>query len=276
VLRRLASAKINLALHVTGQRADGYHLLDSLVCFADFGDVVSVAPASELSLQVTGQMATDVPLGAGNLILQAAALFASAKGAAITLEKNLPVASGIGGGSADAAAVLHLLSALWQMPMPDEKALLTLGADVPVCVTGVAARMRGIGEDIIPIALPQFHAVLVNPGIEVSTPKVFSALKTKDNQPLAEIPTDGDASQWLTFLCQQRNDLQTPASGFVPAIGEALSLLHQSKGCELARMSGSGATCFGVFTSDKLAAQAAEEISATHPDWWVEQTLLGS
>jgi 4-diphosphocytidyl-2-C-methyl-D-erythritol kinase len=275
MLRRLAPAKINLALHVTGQREDGFHLLDSLVCFADFGDAVTVSPASELSLTVTGPMAADVPKGSDNLILRAAGLFGADKGAAISLEKNLPVASGIGGGSTDAAAALHLLSSLWDMPLPDPKALLALGADVPVCVIGNSARMRGIGEEVTRIATPQIPAVLVNPCVVLSTPAVFKALKKKDNSPLADSSFDGTVSQWMYYLMQQRNDLQEPAHNLVPEIGECICVLTESAGCGLARMSGSGASCFGLYETTDQAQLAARQISANYPNWWVKAMHLG-
>ena len=181
--KAFARAKINLALHVTGRRTDGYHLLDSLVAFADVGDHIIAEPAPTLSLHLTG------PKSAGlsdteNLVLRAARALHPSLGAKLTLDKHLPVASGIGGGSADAAATLHALSDLWSLPLPSGDALLGLGADVPICLSGRSARMQGIGEHITPVTLPKVWVVLANPGVAVSTPQVFAALQSRTNPAL--------------------------------------------------------------------------------------------
>ncbi len=270
----LAPAKINLALHVTGQRADGYHLLDSLVCFADIGDRLSVTVADEMTLTLTGPMAGKLTADADNLVLQAAHLLDPIKTAQITLEKILPVASGIGGGSSDAATCLRLLADLWHLPLPDPAAVLTLGADVPVCLAGGAARMQGIGETISPLSLPAFPAVLVNPGLSLSTPAVFQQLASKTNPTLQPPPTSLDHSQWLLYLKVQRNDLEAPAIALCPTIAEVLQALVQQSGCALARMSGAGATSFGLFETDAAARMAAQEIQARQPNWWVKPTRL--
>lgn len=270
-----APAKVNLALHVTGRRADGYHLLDSLVVFADVGDVVSVAAAPETTFAVTGPRSAAVPVDGSNLVLKAAALMPVAP-AAITLEKILPASSGIGGGSADAAATLRALARLHHRPLPPRDALLALGADVPVCVGGQAARMSGIGEDLAPVpALPPLPAVLVNPGVALSTPEVFRGLDCRENPPMGAVP-DGlaDAVALAAWLMAQRNDLEPPARRLAPEITQVLTQLAALPGCLLARMSGSGATCFGLFGTDAAARAAAEALAGTDPDWWVVPTRL--
>lgn len=260
-----AWAKVNLALHVTGQRADGYHLLDSLVVFCDVGDLVTLTPGP-LSLHLTGPFAPGLVAEADNLCLRAARL--AGHEARITLEKNLPVASGIGGGSADAAAVLRALDA---RPAHPE----TLGADVPVCLAGTPCRMQGVGEIITPLpALAPLHLVLVNPGAALSTPEVFRALSRRDNPPLPDVLPDlRNADTLLRFLTDCRNDLQAPAIARLPVIADCLAALKRA-GARLARMSGSGATCFGLFADPQDAARAARDMAAQHPDWWVVATGL--
>ena len=266
-LREFAPAKINLALHVTGQRADGYHLLDSVVVFAGVGDWVTAAPADRLSLTVTG------PQGAGlsgddNLVLRAARCLGI--DAAVVLEKHLPVASGIGGGSADAAAALRVLAAMAGVALPDAAAVLALGADVPVCLAGVPVRMQGVGEVLTALpALPECHVVLVNPGVAVATPAVFKALPNKDNPAISAMPACGSAAELAAWLRDQRNDLEAPAMDLAPVIGEVKAALAARPGCLLARMSGSGATCFGLFASAELAKAAAGILRADAPAWWV-------
>lgn len=270
-MRLFASAKVNLALHVTGRRADGYHLLDSIVVFAEIGDSITLAPSADLSLTVTGPRAAGVPADRRNLIWQAAELFPPGQGAAITLDKHLPHAGGIGGGSADAAATLRGLAEFWNLPLPDAAAVLSLGADVPVCLFGKPARMSGIGEVIAPLPpLPPLWVVLVNPGIEVPTGAVFKALGTPDNPPLPAIPPEGwpEAAALAHWLCRSRNDLEPPARALVPEIGRVIDHLNARPGCLLARMSGSGGTCFGLFAAEDAAEQAALDLR-DRPDWWV-------
>ena len=269
-----APAKINLTLHVTGRRDDGYHLLDSLVVFADVGDRLTVAPAETLSLRVTGPRAAGVPTGADNLVLRAARALAPDHGAAITLDKRLPAASGIGGGSADAAAAVRALAALWHLPPPDPATLIALGADVPVCLASRPARMSGLGEALAPCpALPPFHLVLANPGVAVSTPAVFRALARPENPPMpATLPPWPDAAALAAWLATMRNDLETPATALCPAIHGVLVALAARPGCLLARMSGSGATCFGLFADPAAAAAAARALETAQPDWWVANT----
>ncbi|MEM9715003.1 MAG: 4-(cytidine 5'-diphospho)-2-C-methyl-D-erythritol kinase [Pseudomonadota bacterium] len=268
MLTKLARAKVNLALHVTGQRDDGYHLLDSLVAFADIGDRLTFTPADQLSLVIEGPYGAGLDPEGDNLVIQAAEMMGSPK-VAITLEKNLPVASGIGGGSADAAATLLGLAEMCDIPLPDLSDQTRLGADVPVCVAGHACRMKGIGEVIEPLsAFGPFDAILANPNKTVSTPAVFKHLTDKNNSPIPDQFTG--TTKGLSAL---RNDLQGPAIETRPEIAEVLAALT-STDAELARMSGSGATCFGLYPSAPEAVKAAETLRTEHPDWWVQPCRL--
>ncbi|WP_424932454.1 4-(cytidine 5'-diphospho)-2-C-methyl-D-erythritol kinase [Amaricoccus macauensis] len=269
VLEEFAPAKVNLALHVTGRRADGYHLLDSLVVFPVLGDKVVAKPAPDLSLTITGPFSGGLSEEPDNLVLRAARLFEGC-GAALTLEKNLPVASGIGGGSADAAATLRLMARLHDMPLPAPEAILALGADLPVCVQSRSARMSGIGEIIEPLDLPPFWLVLVNPRLPVPTGAVFKSLASRDNPPLAPLPPRPDFETLAGQLAAARNDLEPPARSVQPVISEVLAALDTQPGCRLARMSGSGATCFGLFAGETQARSAASAIARAQPGWWVE------
>ncbi len=266
-----AAAKINLALHVTGQRADGYHLLDSLVVFAAVGDQVSARIGDRLGLRVVGPYSADVPAGKGNLVLRAARLLHPDRGADLLLEKVMPVASGIGGGSADAAAALRVLANLWGVALPEPAGLLSLGADLPVCLSRLPARMSGIGERLDPLPLlPPVWLVLVNPGQPVATPAVFHGLQRRSNPPLpAVLPEWASAADLATWLAAQRNDLQAAAVALQPAIAAVLSALAARPACLMARMSGSGATCFGLFPDRATAAAAAAALTAHDPHWWV-------
>ena len=271
-MRVFAPAKVNLALHVTGRRADGYHLLDSVVVFAGIGDWLEIVPSDALSLTVAGPRAAGVPADRRNLIWRAAEAFSPGRGAAITLEKHLPHAGGIGGGSADAAAALRGLAALWGVPLPGDAAVLSLGADVPVCLFGRPARMSGIGERVSALPpLPPVWIVLANPGVEVPTGPVFGALARADNPPLPEIPAGGwsDAAALVDWLCRTRNDLEPPARALVPVIGPVIDALNAQPGCLMARMSGSGGTCFGLFAQEGAAWDAAATLSG-QPGWWVQ------
>lgn len=268
-----APAKVNLTLHVTGQRPDGYHLLDSLVVFADLGDRVRMRAAPRLSLKVTGPMAADVPVGADNLVLRAARL-AGVVGAEIVLEKNLPTAAGIGGGSADAAATLRALQSGFDLMPPAVDDLMTLGADVPACLLSQSLRMRGIGETISPVAaMPALPAVLVNPGVPVHTPAVFRTLTTRHGAPMPEIPAFAGVTDCAGWLALQRNDLQEAAIGICPEIGACLAALRDQAAL-LARMSGSGATCFGLFQTADAADKASRSIAGAQPGWWVRSVML--
>ncbi len=266
-----APAKLNLALHVTGQRADGYHLLDSLVVFAGIGDRVRAAPARTRSLEIAGPEAEGLSAGEDNLVLRAARAFGAGSGAKITLEKNLPVASGIGGGSADAAATLRALAQLWGVALPGAAAVLALGADVPVCLAGRPARMSGIGEALarVPLLPGGLAVVLVNPRVVVPTPAVFRTLARKDNPAMEAMPDKfTDAAALAGWLARQRNDLEAPAIATAPVISEVLDRIAAT-GPLLARMSGSGATTFGLFATLAAAKEAAARLTAEKPGWWV-------
>lgn len=271
-----APAKVNLALHVTGQRADGYHLLDSLVVFADVGDTLIATPAQELSLQVTGPRAEGVPTGPDNLVLRAARLLNAGRGAALVLDKHLPAAAGIGGGSSDAAAALRVLARLWRQPLPEAAEAARLGADVPVCLDPRPRRMAGIGDvlsDVPP--LPPAWLVLVNPGVPVETPAVFRELARKDGAPMPQcLPTCADAGTLAAFLLGLRNDLEPPARKLQPQVSEVLAAIGKQQGCLLARMSGSGATCFGLFAAEAPARGAAAALAAAAAGWWVQAARM--
>lgn len=271
----LAPAKINLTLHVTGQRADGYHLLDSLVVFTEIGDRVSARRLRGLSLSITGREGAGLGTGADNLVLRAARLM-GANDLALTLEKTLPLASGIGGGSSDAAACLRLIARLDSVAIPPLRSVLGLGADVPVCLLPGPCRMQGIGEAISPISsLPPFWMVLVNPRVEVPTPLVFRALDERANAPMqTALPQWRNTQDLFEFLAIQRNDLQAPACQIAPQIGQVLDALASAQGCALSRMSGSGATCFGLFYARDDAERAARALQTAHPGWWVVPTGL--
>jgi 4-diphosphocytidyl-2-C-methyl-D-erythritol kinase len=279
----LAPAKLNLYLHVVGRRADGYHLLDSLVAFADIGDTVTAAAADALSLTARGPFAGD--LGGDprrNLVWRAAERLARElgrqPGAAIDLEKNLPVASGIGGGSSDAATALLALCELWgARPAPEKLAALAaeLGADVPVCLVRRPSWMGGIGEQVEPaLRLPPTALVLVNPGMPLSTKEVFQAIEPPYSQPARFSASPGTAAELAALLAARRNDLTAAAQARLPAIGSVLKNLAACDGVLLARLSGSGATCFGLCATDNVARAAASRLRAIDPDWWVASGRL--
>lgn len=274
--RERAPAKLNLDLLVTGRRADGYHLLDSLVVFLDLGDTLAVEPGPALELAVTGPMAAGLDAGPGNLVLRAARALAEragvVAGARLTLEKHLPVAAGIGGGSADAAAALRLLDRFWGTGLPpaDLAALAgPLGADVPVCLAGRPARMLGVGDRLEPVpGLPALDLVLANPRRPLATAAVFQALELA---PGAARPP-GAARD----LAGSRNDLEAPARRLMPEIGALLAALAAEPGCGLARMSGSGPTCFGLFPDAAAARAAAARLAGRHPGWWLAACRSGA
>ena len=264
---RFAPAKVNLFLHVTAKRADGYHLLDSLAVFPDVGDWVRAAPAEALSLKISGRFGGVLQAEPDNLLLRAARRLKSGAGAALALEKNLPVASGIGGGSADAAAALRLWADLWGLKSDLHEAALALGADVPVCLSSVPARMGGVGEILgAAPALPRFGMVLVNPGVAVATPAVFRARTGGFSAPAALPSYWPDAAAMVADLQRTTNDLQTAAIGIQPVIGEVLAALAAQPGVMMARMSGSGATCFAILRTPEEAADTAARIA--RPGWW--------
>ncbi len=281
--RERAPAKLNLYLHVVGRREDGYHLLDSLVAFADIADEVSAAPARELSLRIAGPFAAALLHETGeNLVHSAARLLAArlkrAPRAALTLEKRLPVASGIGGGSSDAAAALRALRALWRAALPDaalDEVALALGADVPVCLRPRASWLGGIGErvDAAP-ELPPVAVVLVNPGTALPTAEVFRRRTGAFSEPARFSDAPGSAAELAALLALRRNDLSDAAQGLVPAVADVLAALSATTGALLARMSGSGATCFALYGEARDAQAAAHSLAAARPHWWVKAGKL--
>jgi 4-diphosphocytidyl-2-C-methyl-D-erythritol kinase len=284
-------AKVNLTLRVIGRRVDGYHDLESLVAFADCADRLTLAPGPELKLTTTGPLAGDCGETADNLVLRAALLLAERvpglKLGEFTLDKVLPVAAGIGGGSADAAAALRLLARLNGLALDDrrlgEVALLT-GADVPVCLVSRASDMTGVGESLLPLALPKMPCVLVNPRVPVATKDVFAALGLRSGELLVGAtdviqamawPEDGaSVEDWVEVLAANSNDLEAPALRIQPVIGQVLSALNATNGAWLARMSGSGATCFAIYENTAEAARASQKIQQDHPTWWVHAGVL--
>ncbi len=281
----LAPAKINLALHVVGQKTDGYHLIETLCVFAEGGDRLFAFDSMRDEFEICGPFAKAVPASKQNLVIAARDALrtgfaeTAAGPVAIRLEKNLPVAAGLGGGSSDAAAALILLSRHWQLGMESvnlSETGLPLGADIPMCVHAVPLIARGIGEAIETIAnFPSLVMVLVNPGVPVPTGDIFARLKSKQNPPLPALPGDLSDTSLIDWLKSTRNDLQPPAESVAPEIAESLRALEGS-GAVLARMTGSGATCFGIFenTDDALAAERI--IASGHPQWFVKAVETGA
>ena len=275
-----APAKINLCLHVGERRADGYHDLESLVGFASFGDRLWIEPDDELSLSVTGRFGEDVSAGGDNLVLKAARRLAPDRGARITLEKNIPTSAGLGGGSADAAAALRGLNRLWNLEFGSfdlREIAASIGADVPVCIDSQPAWMEGRGErvTILP-ALPPLSVVLTNPGVAVPTAPVFAGLRRRrglgfpgPGGPFADLPA------LINYLQLTTNDLEEPARVLAPVIADVLDEFSRLPGLLLARMSGSGATCFGIFVDSEQAQTALGLFQSVRPDWWVIATGLG-
>lgn len=267
-----APAKINLFLRVTGRRGDGYHELESLAVFASAGDIVHAAPAATLTLGIDGPFAAGLTGEPDNLVLRAARALAAQAGipahARLTLEKHLPVASGIGGGSADAAATLRALAKLWRLPpAPDAALALRLGADVPVCLACAPSIMRGVGEILTPAPrLPEFGLALVNPGVGVATPAAFRARQGAFSPPASLPEAWATAHDLARDMATLGNDLQAPAMALCPPIGAVLAALRALPGCLLAQMSGSGATCFALF-ANPAQAEAARRLNA-QPGWW--------
>jgi 4-diphosphocytidyl-2-C-methyl-D-erythritol kinase len=284
-------AKVNLTLRVVGRRVDGYHDLESVVAFADCADRLSLVPGPELQLVTTGPLAQACGELADNLVLKAARLLGEGveglKVGTFTLDKVLPVAAGIGGGSADAAAALRLLARANGLAVGDARltgvARLT-GADVPVCVASRGCVMTGVGEHLSPLALPKLPCVLVNPRVAVATKDVFTALGLRNGELLvgaADViqaivwPEEGAAAgEWIEAFASATNDLEEPASRIQPVIGEVLSALGEAGGARLVRMSGSGATCFAIFDDATAAQTAARKIQLAHPQWWVHAGTL--
>jgi 4-diphosphocytidyl-2-C-methyl-D-erythritol kinase len=284
-------AKVNLTLRVIGRRVDGYHELESVVAFADCADRLTLTPGSKLSLKAIGPLAEACGEAADNLVLKAAQLLGERlpdlKLGDFVLDKVLPVAAGIGGGSADAAAALRLLARANSLAIDDERltevAKLT-GADVPVCLASRACVMTGVGETLMPLSLPKLPCVLVNPRVPVATRDVFAALGLRNGELLvgatdvlqaAAWPEAGaSVEDWVEALATSSNDLEAPATRLQPAIGEVLAALNATNGAWLARMSGSGATCFAIYENTAEAQRASQKIQLDRPTWWVHAGVL--
>ena len=286
-----ARAKVNLTLRVVGRRVDGYHDLESVVAFADCADRLTLLPGTELRLATTGPLADACGEVADNLVLKAARLLGERvpglKSGTFTLHKALPVAAGIGGGSADAAAALRLLAQANGLAMDDgrltEVARLT-GADVPVCLASHACVMTGVGESLMPLDVPKLPCVLVNPRVAVATKDVFAALGLRSGellvgfadviQAIAWPEAGASLEEWVEAFAVSSNDLEAPALRIQPVIGEVIAALNATDGAWLARMSGSGATCFAIYENTAEAGRAAEKIRRDHPRWWVHSGVL--
>lgn len=278
-----APAKINLTLRIVGRRADGYHLLESLVAFAGVGDTLRLEPGTALGLDISGPYAGACGRAADNLVLKAVAALGKRvpgiKAGHFCLEKNLPVAAGIGGGSSDAAAALRLLARSNGLSMDDPHlaaAALAVGADVPVCLDPRPCIMRGIGEDLSPaLWLPALPAVLVNPGVALATRDVFAKFVPNhaSRKPLGAVPSWPEGV--VDYLAAHRNDLTEAAIACAPVVGEVLAVLQELPGVQLARMSGSGSTCFALLPTDEEATAVARALQAEHPTWWIAATTLG-
>jgi 4-diphosphocytidyl-2-C-methyl-D-erythritol kinase len=286
-----ARAKVNLTLRVTGRRIDGYHDLESVVAFADCADRLSLMPGSKLALEMSGPLAQACGETGDNLVLKAARLLGNRvpdlKVGQFTLEKVLPVAAGIGGGSADAAAALRLLAQLNGLALDDKRlrdVALATGADVPVCLASRACDMTGVGETLLPLSLPIMPCVMVNPRIPVATKDVFRALGLRNGELLVGAtdvfrgtawPAPGaSVEDWVEVLAASSNDLEAPAIRIEPVIGNVISALSATNGAWLARMSGSGATCFAIYENTADAQRAAQKIALDHPGWWVHAGVL--
>jgi 4-diphosphocytidyl-2-C-methyl-D-erythritol kinase len=282
-----APAKVNLTLHVLGRRADGYHDLESLVAFAGFGDVLTLEPAKDLSITVDGPAAAGAGPDADNLVLRAAQAFArGAPGLLLgrfRLLKRLPAAAGLGGGSSDAAAALRLLARANGFPRDDAHLLTAakqVGADVPVCVDPRARVMRGVGDQLGPIlSLPPLYGVLANPRVALETRAVFAAMGLKPGEASApstpcELSAALGADEFFARLRDARNDMEPAAKALAPEVGETIRLLSDAPGARLARMSGSGATCFALFATRRDARRAAQALQGVRPSWWIKATIL--
>ncbi|MDC0196661.1 4-(cytidine 5'-diphospho)-2-C-methyl-D-erythritol kinase [Gammaproteobacteria bacterium] len=273
-----APAKINLYLHITAKRNDGYHLIESLVVFADCGDKVSVAPSDKLKLTIEGPFSEDLTSNQDNLVIKAAVLLAKFAGikpkANIVLTKELPVASGIGGGSADAAATLHALTELWGISISSKNLHILakqLGSDVPVCLTAGTSIITGIGENIMPVTkLPKLWAILVNPRIPVSTAEVFANYHNEFSIPQPFTANSQSAQELASSLSKYRNDLTSAALRVAPKIKDVLSAVEATQNQLLTRLSGSGATCFALFKTKSAAISATKSLRAQYPVWWVK------
>ena len=279
-IRKVAKAKVNLALHVIGKLENGYHVLDSLVGFPDIGDILTFTKASKISLSISGPFADDLVGNSthddSNIIIKAAKLACVGnQGAKIHLTKNLPVASGIGGGSTDAAATLIAIAQLWNNSLPIARDIIGLGADVPACLSDSFKRMGGIGEKLLEVPKPsQMWIVLVNCGLKISTQTIFDEINFADNEPLNELPIFTSSMGFCDYLLNQRNDLEKVVCNRFPEVQSVLKILRSTQGSKLVRMSGSGSTCFALYFSKKEALSAESSIQEQFNDYWVKATTI--
>ena len=279
----IAPAKINLSLHITGQRNDGYHLLDSLIAFADYGDVIDVRPAAGFSFKADGLFAKDLPANdADNLSVKAAhylgRILQKELNLSLHLTKNIPIGGGLGGGSSDAAATIKKLLRFWNTEIDKEKLnkiLFELGADTPVCYAGNAAHVTGIGEIITPVpSIPDMPAILIYPNKFCSTAEIFKNFQQPFSTP-DPLPTEFNGrEEFYNFLKKQKNDLTSAALAHIPEIKSVLDIIQVQEGCALSRMSGSGSTCFGLFDTKKNSELAAEKIKRAHPELWLQAVTI--
>ena len=281
-LRLLAPAKLNFFLHITGKRVDGYHLIESLAGFTEFGDMVEFSDASELSLALDGPFASSLKADNDNLVLRAARALqlhcGQARGARIVLHKHIPMGAGLGGGSSDAAAALKGLAQLWQLSIPEaelQRLALPLGSDVPVCLQQKTAWVSGIGEYVRPVDIKiAGWILLLNPAIALLTADVYRRFSAPFRPASAPLPSLSGFDALVAAMQLRHNDLEAPAIALLPVIAEQLSLLRSTDGCKIARMSGSGATCYALYDNKQQAELAAHTIQSKQPSWWVQLTTF--
>jgi len=274
-LKGTAPAKVNLALHVLGRLANGYHEISSLVVFTTLGDTLTIAPSGPQGLTVRGPFADCVPHDESNLACRALRSLGCDDKLAVTLDKHLPVEAGLGGGSSNAATAMRMAAGILDLDLPAPAATVTLGSDIPVCLFGMPALVGGVGERISPVlTIPNFFLVLVNPMLPLATRDVYHAVTTPANRAL-DMPSTGiSQAAFIVWLQEQTNDLEAAAATLEPRIHDVITTIHETSGCLLARMSGSGTTCFGLYANRADAACAARSIATAHTDWWVRDTQL--
>ncbi len=277
VMKGIAHAKINLSLHITGKLPNGYHKLDSLVVFTEFGDILELRRANKFILTTCGTFNRELPPSSENIILAALQILEGASTEfKINLEKSIPVSAGLGGGSTNAAQALKLAAALLECPLPNDSDKITsVGSDLPVCLTGKPALVRGFGEKITILdRFFEFPILLVNPNKPVPTGDVYKQLSAVNNPPQTSYPVEGNKCDVIDWLKEQRNDLEAPAFDLCPETKDVLFSLRKQEGCLLARMSGSGGTCFGIFQTMEQTSVAARKIKIGIPEWWVQPTRI--
>ena len=273
----VANAKINLSLHVTGKLPNGFHEIDSLVVFTGFGDTLELEPAESFSLSTRGPYSKALPQPSENIILSALRLLEE-RGTCfrVNLEKSIPVSAGLGGGSVNAALALRLASDYLKCPLPtDIRKITSIGSDLPVCLTGKPSMVSGLGEKITVLdSFPEFPLLLVNPNKPVQTQDVYKGLTKVNNSSQTPFPALGSKNDIISWIRDQRNDLEPPALQLCPEIKDILSRLQDQEGCLVARMSGSGGTCFGIFQTAEQVSVAAKTIKQLEPGWWIQPTRI--